>query len=126
MLALLVAILAASCGSQERPPGTPIEATTSPAASGGVAPSTDQRVLVATLTPTTEPEASASAIGPGGAGLLESLPLAPDATFGVTGSPNLGGVSFLGYGAIYFGAEGEQARDQFEEEGGELRSRHNR
>ena len=42
--------------------------------------------------------------------LLESLPLSPDETRGITGT--LGGRSFLDYGTVYSGAEGERANPQ--------------
>lgn len=84
------------------------EVEVSSTVSGGGAGTT----VEATGTPVHLVNGASEAVGPGGAGLLASLPVDPEAVTLVEGSPNLGGRSFVGFGDVYEGAEGTRANPQ--------------
>lgn len=87
----------------------------------GSKPNSATRPALATPTPAATSQAARTAspgsaakgaAGPGGAGLLERLPLAPESPFDVTGSPTVDGRTIADFGFVYDGAEGRQANPQ--------------
>jgi hypothetical protein len=110
LLAVVLAITVVGCSGEEveeRGASESLRQTVevSSMVSGGGA-------VEATGTPVRLVNGASEVVGPGGAGLLEWLPVDPEVVVLVEGSPNLGGRSFVGFGDVYEGAEGTRANPQ--------------
>lgn len=113
VVAVLLALAVVGCGDEEVEERVASEsqrgtAEVSSTVSGGGAGAAVEE----TGTPAPAVSGASALVGPGGAGLLEWLPVDPEAVVLVEGSPNLGGRSFVGFGDVTEGAEGTRGNPQ--------------
>ncbi len=116
ILALLAAA-AIACGDDPRDEsrlGTRfVVATPAPPAATTPVPPVSTSEPAPPASPVASPDPAADgAAGPGGASLLERLPVAAEAPLAVTGSPNIDGRTIADFGFVYDGADGRQANPQ--------------
>jgi len=114
LVALLLVSAGVACGGDEAEQQGVSEPQSARFAESGSTASGDgtEKAADATGTPVRLVNGEPETQGPGGAGLLVSLPVDPEAVALVEGSPNLGGRSFIGFGYVYEGAEGTRANPQ--------------
>lgn len=117
LMLLLALLTAAGCSGPERADPDAGDAEPQRAVDSSMPPTLDRPAPSSPDAAVTEIPAAvrigvSEPRGPGGAGLLESLPLDPRMTASVEGSPNLGGRSFIAFGHVYVGADGPQRNPQ--------------